>query len=77
MLNESLGMSDLSGSPMCIHGMKVLTRASENGGIKLTKSGAFYRQFVRWAAEEISGSRDSTPAALGDRFCSRLVRCDV
>lgn len=52
MLNESLGLSDLSGSPMCINGMKVLIRASEDGGIKLTKSGALYRKFVTWAAED-------------------------
>ncbi|MEQ1938224.1 hypothetical protein ABMA46_08215 [Mesorhizobium sp. CN5-321] len=52
MLNESLGASDLSGSPMAINGMKVLIRAAENGGITLTKSGAFYRKFVTWAAED-------------------------
>lgn len=52
MLNESLGASDLSGSPMCVNAMKVLTRASEDGGITLTKSGAFYRKFVTWAAED-------------------------
>ena len=52
MLNESLSLFDLSGSPMAINGMKVLTRASEDGGIMLTKSGAFYRKFVTWAAED-------------------------
>lgn len=52
MLNESLGASDLSGSPLTINAMKVLTRAHEDGGITLTKSGAFYRKFVTWAAEE-------------------------
>lgn len=52
LLNESLGLSDLSGSPMCMNAMKVLTRASEDGGIMLTKSGAFYRKFVTWAAED-------------------------
>lgn len=52
MINESLGVSDLSGSPMCINGMKVLTRVTEDGGITLTKSGAFYRKFVTWAAED-------------------------
>jgi hypothetical protein len=52
MLNESLGPSDLSGSPMTINAMKVLTRATEDGGITLTKSGAFYRKFVTWAAED-------------------------
>ena len=52
MLNESLGVSDLSGSPMAINGMKVLIHAAEGGGITLTKSGAFYRKFVTWAAED-------------------------
>lgn len=52
MLNESLGASDLSGSPMCINALKVLGRASEDGGILLTKSGAFNRKFVTWAAED-------------------------
>lgn len=52
MLNESLGRSDLSGSPLAINGMKVLTHAAEDGGITLTKSGAFYRKFVTWAAED-------------------------
>jgi hypothetical protein len=52
MLNESLGVSDLSGSLMAINGMKVLTRVTEDGGITLTKSGAFYRKFVTWAAED-------------------------
>lgn len=51
LLNESLGMSDLSGSPMCVNAMTVLTRANDDGGITLTKSGAFYRKFVTWAAE--------------------------
>jgi len=52
MLNESLGLTDLSGSPMCINTMKVLTRANEDDGITLTKSGAFNRKFVTWAAED-------------------------
>ena len=52
MLNESLGASDLSGSPMCVNSMKVLIRANTDGGIKLTKSGAFYRRFVTWATED-------------------------
>jgi len=51
MLNESLGATDLMGSPMAINGMKVLIRAAEDG-ITLTKSGAFYRKFVTWAAED-------------------------
>lgn len=51
MLNESLGMRDLSGSPMTINAMKVLMYIRDNDGIVLTKSGAFYRKFVTWAAE--------------------------
>lgn len=43
MLN---GLSDLSRSPMTINCMKVLPRATEDGGVPLTKSGAFYRKFV-------------------------------
>jgi len=52
MLNESLGMTDLSGSPMTINAMKVLAYIRDNDGIMLTKSGAFYRKFVTWAAED-------------------------
>lgn len=52
MLNESLGMAELAGSPMCINAMKVLTHIRDNDGIPLTKSGAFYRKFVTWAAED-------------------------
>ena len=52
MLNESLGMTDLSGSPMTINAMKVLAYIRDNDGIMLTKSGAFYRKFVTWAADD-------------------------
>lgn len=52
MLNESLGRIDLAGSPMCINAMKTLTYIQENDGITLTKSGAFYRKFVTWAADD-------------------------
>jgi len=51
-LNESLGQFDVAGSPMCTNAMKVLTHIRDNDGITLTKSGAFYRKFVEWAAEE-------------------------
>ena len=37
---------------MVINGMTVLARAAEDGGITLTKSGAFNRKFVTWAAED-------------------------
>jgi len=50
MLNESLGLPDLLGSPMAINGMKLLSRAAEDGGITLTKSGGFFRKLVEWGA---------------------------
>ena len=52
MLNESLGAADLADSPMCLNAMKVLQHMRDEGGITLTKSGAFYRKFVTWAAED-------------------------
>lgn len=52
MLNESLSRSDLSGSPLTINAMKVLTYIQDHDGIILTKSGAFCRRFVTWAAED-------------------------
>ena len=54
-LNESLGLADLSGSPMCVNAMKVLAYARDNDGITLTKSGAFYRKFVTWARRTSAG----------------------
>ena len=51
LLNEGLGFSDLSGSPMCVNGMKLLIHARDSDGIPLTRSGAFFRKFVAWAAE--------------------------
>lgn len=52
MLNDTLGRCNLSGSLLTINTMKVLARAEEDGGISLTKSGAFSRKFVAWAAED-------------------------
>jgi hypothetical protein len=52
LLNESLGMTELSGSLMCVNGMKLLKYAHDNDGITLTKSGGFFRKFVTWAADE-------------------------
>lgn len=40
LLNESLGMADLTGSPMCINAMKVLEYIRDHDGIALTKTGA-------------------------------------
>ena len=52
LLNESLGISELSGSPLSVNGMKLLKYAQENGGVTLTKSGGLFRKFVTWAAYE-------------------------
>jgi hypothetical protein len=35
LLNESLGRSDLSGSPTCVNGIKLLIHARDNGAIRL------------------------------------------
>lgn len=51
-LNASLSAEDLTLSLLATNGMKVLRQASTLGGIPLTKSGAFYRKFVEWAAED-------------------------
>ena len=53
-LNESLNQSDLAGSHLCINAMKLLEYAQKTDGIPLTKSGALYRKFVVWAAEEFN-----------------------
>lgn len=52
LLNESLGMAELVGSPLCFNGMKLLAYARDNDGIQLTKSGGFFRKLVEWAAED-------------------------
>lgn len=51
-LKQSLGAADLADSPMCVNGMKVLAHMRDERGITLTKSGAFYRELVTWAAED-------------------------
>lgn len=52
LINESLGAADLTASPMCANGMRLLIYARDNEGISLTKSGGFFRKFVTWAAHE-------------------------
>jgi hypothetical protein len=52
MLKESLGVAELFGSPMSMNAMKVLMYIRDHHGIALTKSGAFYRKFVTWAAAD-------------------------
>ena len=42
--------ADLQDAPLCVNAMRVIEYAQENGGIPLTKSGAFNRKFVHWAA---------------------------
>ena len=42
--------ADLQDASLCVNAMKLLVYAQENDGIQLTKSGAFNRKFVNWAA---------------------------
>jgi len=49
-LNSHITETDLQCSPLCANAMKLMVYAHENGGISLTKSGAFNRKFVHWAA---------------------------
>lgn len=51
-LNHSLASAELAGSLMCVNSMKLLICARDDDGIHLTKSGAFCRKFVTWAAED-------------------------
>ena len=51
-INSHVTEADLQCSPLCVNSMKLMVYAHENGGIPLTKSGAFNRKFVHWAAVE-------------------------
>jgi hypothetical protein len=51
-LNSHITEADLLSSPLCANAMKLMMYAHETGGIPLTKSGAFNRKFVHWAAVE-------------------------
>lgn len=50
-LNEKLNEGDLKGSHLCTAGISTLAYMRDNGGIQLTKSGAFKRKFVVWAVD--------------------------
>lgn len=54
LLNEALGASDLAGSRLCFAAAATLRYMTEQGGIGLTKSGAFNRKFVVWALDEFA-----------------------
>jgi hypothetical protein len=51
-LNETLTEADLAKSRLCIAAMTTLQHLAGNGGIGLTKSGAFNRNFVVWAVDQ-------------------------
>ncbi len=51
-LNESLTEADLTKSRLCIAAMTTLQHLADNGGIGLTKSGAFNRKFAVWAVDQ-------------------------
>lgn len=50
LIADSLSPDVLSGSLLCLNGMRLLEYAREQGGIGLTKSGGFVRTCVNWAA---------------------------
>lgn len=52
VLTEDLDRKQLLASPMCINGQLLLQYAADAGGIKLTRTGAFNRRCVTWAADE-------------------------
>ena len=52
-LDDALDEGALAGSRLCGAAMTVLRRATDPGGIGLTKSGAFNRRFVTWAVDEL------------------------
>jgi hypothetical protein len=50
-LNETLSEKELARSRLCIAAMTTLKHLADAGGIGLTKSGAFNRNFVVWAVD--------------------------
>ena len=52
--NFLITKADLRCVPLCANAMKLIVYAHENSGIPLTKSGAFNRKFVHWAAVEFN-----------------------
>ncbi len=75
LLNDTLGAEAFAGSRLTINGMKLLSVARDQNGIKLTKSGAFNRKCVEWAAEEFHWP-GYTPADLYP-VCKVLNEPDV
>lgn len=53
-LNEALTETGLIGSRLCFAAMTTLRHMGEQGGIVLTKSGAFNRKFVTWAVDQFN-----------------------
>ena len=53
-INSHVTEAELQCSPLCVNSMKLMVYAHENGGIPLTKSDAFNRKFVHWAAVEFN-----------------------
>ncbi|HRW61362.1 MAG TPA: hypothetical protein P5340_12005 [Defluviicoccus sp.] len=53
-LNEALTETGLVGSRLCFAAMITLRHMGEQGGIGLTKSGAFNRKFVTWAVDQFN-----------------------
>jgi hypothetical protein len=51
-LNETLTQADLAGSRLCQAATITLRYIADEGGIGLTKSGAFHRKFVVWAVDQ-------------------------
>jgi hypothetical protein len=51
-LNETLSEKYLANSRLCIAAMTTLQYVADNGGLGLTKSGAFKRDFVVWAVDQ-------------------------
>lgn len=79
-LNDTLTEADLAGSRLCNAAMITLRHMADEGGIDLTKSGAFNSKFVVWAVR-ISRWRWKFGAMIfARRFgrrgtCRSLPRC--
>lgn len=50
-LDETLSEGDLTGSRLCLTAMTTLQQMGQQGGLSLTKSGAFNRKVVVWAVD--------------------------
>lgn len=56
-LNGTINEADLAGSQLCLAAMTTLHYMAHQGGIGLTKSGAFNRKFVVWAVNALRWPR--------------------